>query len=84
LKKLLFHTTPTALKERDLTAEETYELFGKNIKIVPKLVIDNSVLSYIIIGFDNFIPNESNPEFRDNVISFDIICHFDQWQLEDF
>ena len=21
---------------------------------------------------------------EDNIISFDIICHFDQWQLEDF
>ena len=26
----------------------------------------------------------TNPEFRDNIIEFDIICHFDQWQLKDF
>ena len=84
LKKLLFHNVPTALKERGLTDEETYGLFGKNIKIVPKLYIDGSVLTYIIISFDNFTPNATNPEFRDNVISFDIICHFDQWQLKDF
>lgn len=84
LKKLLFHTTPNALEERDLTQEETYTLFGKNIKIVPKLYIDGSVLNYVIISFDNFTPNATNPEFRDNVISFDIICHFDQWQLQDF
>jgi hypothetical protein len=77
LKKLLFHNVPTALKERGLTDEETYGLFGKNIKIVPKLYIDGSVLTYIIISFDNFTPNATNPEFRDNVISFDIICHFD-------
>jgi hypothetical protein len=38
-------------------------------------------LNYIIISFDNFIPNRENPEFRDNVISFDIFCHFDQWKL---
>ena len=84
LKKLLFHNVPNALKQRDLTEEETYALFGKNIKIVPKLYIDGSVLNYIIISFDNFTPNATNPEFRDNVISFDIICHFDQWQLQDF
>ena len=83
-KKLLFHTVPTALNERKLTEKETYSLFGKQIRIVPKLQIDGSVLNYIIISFDNFTPNASNPEFRDNVISFDIICHFDQWQLEDF
>ena len=34
--------------------------------------------------FDNFIPNRTNPEFRGNVIEFDIICHFDQWQMDDF
>ena len=84
LKKLLFHNVPTALKERDLTDAETYSLFGDNIRIVPKLQIDGSVMNYIIISFDNFTPNATNPEFRDNVISFDIICHFGQWQLEDF
>jgi len=26
----------------------------------------------------------TNPEFRDNIISFDIVCHFDQWNLKDF
>jgi hypothetical protein len=79
LKKLLVHNTKNALDERDLTDAETYGLFNKNIKIVPKLYIDGSVLNYIIISFDNFTPNATNPEFRDNVISFDIICHFDQW-----
>ena len=84
LKKLLHYTTNDALRKNNLTEEETYALFNKNIKIVPKLYIDGSVLSYIIISFDNFTPNATKPEFRDNIISFDIICHFDQWQLEDF
>jgi hypothetical protein len=52
-------------------------LFGKNIRIVPKLEVDGAVLNYIIISFDNFVENGSNPEFRDNVIEFDIICAFD-------
>lgn len=83
-KKLLYYNCENALDKPDLTQEESLALFKKNIKIVPKLYIDNSVLSYIIISFDNFTPNATNPEFRDNIISFDIICHFDQWQLEDF
>lgn len=83
-KKLLFHNMRTALNERDLTQEETYALFNKNIHIVPKLKIDKEVLNYVFITFDKFTPNATNPEFRDNVISFDIICHYDQWQLEDF
>ena len=83
LQRLLFHTTPDALDMRQLTEEEQFELFKKNVKIVPKLYIDGSVLNYIVISFDNFTTNASNPEFRDNIISFDIICHFDQWQLKD-
>lgn len=84
LKKLLYYTTSDCLQKKELTTEQTYELFGKNIKIVPKLYVDNSVLNYIIISFDNFAPNATNTEFRDNIIEFDIICHFDQWQLKDF
>ena len=79
LKKMLHYTSKDCMSRPKLTEDETLELFGKNIKIVPKLYVDNSVLNYIIISFDNFTPNATNPEFRDNVISFDIICHFDQW-----
>ena len=83
LKRLLHYTSRDALDRKNLTEDETLELFGKNIKIVPKLTVDKSVLNYIIISFDNFTPS-GNPEFRDNIIEFDIICHFDQWQLQDF
>ena len=84
LKKLLYYTTRDCLSRNKLTDDETIDLFGKNIKIVPKLYVDGSVLNYIIISFDNFTENRTNPEFRDNIIEFDIICHFDQWQLQDF
>lgn len=84
LKRLLYYTTPDALDRPKLTDEQTYGLFGENIRIVPKTLIDRTVENYVIISFDNFIPNESNPEFRDHIISFDIICHFDQWHLKDF
>ena len=84
LKKLLHYTSKDCLDRPKLTEDETLELFGKNIKIVPKLTIDNTVLNYMIINFDNFTPNGTNTEFRDNIIEFDIICHFDQWHLKDF
>ena len=83
-KRLLFYNSKDAMTRPDLTQEETLGLINKNIKIVPKLYVDGSVLSYVIINFDNFTPNMTNPEFRDNIIDFDIICHFDQWQMEDF
>lgn len=83
LKRLLKHTTKDCMKQRNLTEDETLELINNNIKIVPKLTVDGSVLNYVIVNFDNFTPNMTNPEFRDNIIEFDIICHFDQWQIAD-
>ena len=84
LKKMLYYNTRNCLSMPNLTEDESLDLFGKNIKIVPKLYVDGSVLSYIIISFDNFTQNGTNPEFRDNIIEFDIICHFDQWHMKDF
>lgn len=83
LKRLLYYTTNDALDKPNLTDEQSVSLIGKNIKNVPKLVLDKSVLNYIIVSFDNFLETE-NPEFRDNMIEFDIICHMDQWPLKDF
>ena len=84
LKKMLYYTTKDCLDRPRVTDDQALEMFGKNIKIVPKLYVDGSVLNYIIISFDNFMRNATNPEFRDNVIEFDIICHFDQWHMKDF
>ena len=84
LKKMLYYTTTDCLNKPKLTQEQTLDLFGKQIKIVPKLYVDGSVMNYIIISFDNFTLNATNPEFRDNIIEFDIICHFDQWHMKDF
>ena len=84
IKRLLYYTTKDALRKPNLSPEQSIELFGKNIKRVPKLLVDGSVLNYILIQFDNFIQNDTNPEFRDNTIEFDIICHLDQWELTDF
>ena len=83
-KRLLFYNSKDAMERPNLTQDESLGLANKNIKIVPKLYVDNSVLSYVIVNFDNFTPNRTNPEFRDNIIEFDIICHFDQWQMYDF
>ena len=83
LKKLLYYTTKDCLTQPNLTDDETLSMFGKQIKMIPKLQVDGEVLNYIIVSFDNFTPNE-NTEFRDNIIEFYIICHFDQWQMNDF
>ena len=84
LKKMLYHTSRDCLSKPKLTEDETLDMFGKQIKIIPKLYVDGSVLNYIIISFDNFTSNDTNPQFRENTIEFDIICHYDQWHMKDF
>ena len=84
LKKLLYYDTQNALEQPNVPQDKSIEMFGKQIKIVPKLRVDKPEFCYIIISFDNFTPNLSNPAYRDNVISFDVVCHFDQWNLGNF
>ena len=84
LKKLLYYPSKDALTKPALTEDQSIALFGKQIKIVPKLYVDSEVFAYLIISFDNFLTNVTNPQFRDNVLEVDVICHFDQWQLKDF
>lgn len=84
LKKLLYYTTSDCLSKSELTEDQSIELFGKNISLVPKIKVDSNILNYIIIRFDEFTPNSLNTEFRDNIVEFDIICHVDQWSLKDF
>lgn len=56
------------------------------IKLAPKIPMPEHeiVKSYIIISFDNFSINDTNPQFRDCTIHFDIICHTDYWMMDDF
>ena len=39
IQRLLYYTTPDALNRPNLTEEQAMELFGKNIKNVPKLYV---------------------------------------------
>lgn len=56
------------------------------IKLEPKIRMPEheEIKSYIIISFDNFTMDATNPEFRDCTVSFDIICHTDYWDLGNY
>ena len=83
LCRLLYRTDSHPLDAENLTELEKIELLSKKyIRTMPKITVDNQTLNYIIISFDNFVPT-SNPEFRDNNIVIDIICHYDQWMIQD-
>lgn len=83
IQRLLYYTSPDALDRPNLTEDQKIELLKNNIKIVPKIKVDNVNYNYLLVSFNNFLES-SNPEFRDNIIEFDIICHLDNWQLRDF
>lgn len=83
IKRLLYYTSDDALDKPNITEDQAIELIGNSIKIVPKLYVDGKVLNYLFITFDSFSPT-SNPEFKDNILMFDVVCHYTQWQLKDF
>ena len=93
LKRLLVINTPDCLDTTNAKYQQIVENKSvkdlKNeqyIKITPKIAFKEheEVKSYILISFDNFIPNATNPQFRDCTVSFDIICHTDYWDLGGF
>ena len=55
------------------------------IKLSPKIRIPEheEVKAYLLLSYDNFIPTE-NPKFRDCTIHFDVICHTDYWQMDNY
>lgn len=84
LKKLLYYPTRDCLEKPNLTEDQTLSLIGNQIKTIPKIFVNNEDLIYVLINFDGYTPNFTNPEFRNNIITFDVVCNVDNWQLKDF
>ena len=38
----------------------------------------------IVLSFDNFTPNSTNPKFRDCSICIDVMCNIECWELTDY
>lgn len=83
LLKLLYYTTPDALKRPNLIDQQMGEVLKNNIKLVPKTYVEDEYRNYLIIKFDNFLTS-LNPEFRNNTIEFDILCNYENWQMDGF
>ena len=58
----------------------------KYIRLEPKLSFNEheEVKNYIIISFDNFSPNPTNPHYRDCTVMIDIVCHTDYWDIGNY
>ena len=84
LLKMLYYTQKDCLNGKDLTQPQIISMLDKQIKIVPKIEILEDCPIYIVITFDNYAPNNTNPEFRDCTITFDVICHTKYSDLGDY
>lgn len=87
LLKLIYYSTQDWEKQPDLNSEQIKQLFEeKTISIIPKIVVNEipTQKNFIRITFDDFMPNSNNPFYRDCVMEIKIICHFDNWDLNNF
>lgn len=84
LKRLLYYTDKHALRMPKLTQEQTYSMLNEQIKIVPKLKVDPDTKPYVIISLDKFLPHAQQTTFRSITLTFDILCAYDHWLLDDF
>ena len=85
LLKLLYYSTADWKNQPDLTPAQIKSMFdSKQISNVPKIFIDADKKNYLRINFDSFAPNSGNPYYRDSVIQIKIICHFEDWDLNDY
>ena len=92
LKRLLVINTKDCLDNSNENYRKIVEntsvkdiIEGNYLTLVPKIKMKEheEVKSYIILTFDEF-SETSNPEFRDCVVSFDILCHTDYWYLGNY
>ena len=92
LKKLLIINSKDCLEEnpeyqRVINNFSVKDLIDRDyIRLNPKISrgTHQEVKSYIIISLDDFSPNIRNSQYRDYIISFDIVCYNDTWVLNDY
>lgn len=83
--KLLYYNTPNWKSQPNLNSEQIKSLFdNKQISNIPKIIVDANFMNYLRITYDSFSPNATNDYYRDSIIELKIICHFDNWDINDF
>ena len=88
LKKLLVIQAPDCLdKNYDVSKYSLAKLIEeKYIILDPRIELpeNEQIKSFIVLGFDKFTPNQTNTEFRDCMIHFDVVCNHATWDLGDY
>lgn len=84
LKRLLYYTDSKALSLPKLTQSQAYGLLNHQIKIIPQINLESEAKPFVVISLDKFVPQEGQTTFREIQLSFDIVCNYEHWPLEDF
>lgn len=84
LLKLLYYTDKDPLSHEDLTEEQIQnEVFGKLIKIVPRVGPKETAHSIIALRIARARGLASNSEFKNVMISVEIFVPMTQWIIKD-
>ena len=84
LKMLYYNTSDCTTKEDIIDETILKEISDNNVRIIPNLKIPENKGSIIVITFNNFLPNQSNPKFMDNAIFMDVLCPIDTWMMDNY
>lgn len=66
----------------DTIAESQEFILGKRVLLVPRVPAEEERGSFIVCIIDDFTLS-SNKQFKPNKILFDVMCHHDDWLLEN-
>ena len=92
LKRLLVINTKDCLDNSNENYRKIVEntsvkelMEGNYINLVPRIKLKEheEVKSYLILTFDQFT-STSNPEYRDCMVTIDVLCNSDYWMLGDY
>lgn len=90
LKRLLVVQNADCLSNKTAYDMSTYPLSklleDQYIVITPKIELPehDQIKAFVVLSFDDFTPNDTNPLYRDCMIQFDIVCHHDAWNLQNY
>ena len=93
LKRLLIINNPDCLDQKNTDYQKLID--SKPLSVMrsegyvrtnPKIARKQfqNIKSFILLTFDNFSSNRSDPKFMDCTMNFDIICYDDECDLENF
>ncbi len=84
LVKLLYYNDTNVDSKPNLTKPEKALLINDLIKLVPRIPKDLEMKNYLIITLDNFQSVGELNTFKRYSLSFDILCHPDNWLMDDY